>query len=285
MSNDDPLERVDKGKARAQEPTERTPLLGGTSQPPLVLDSDDEEHHTSISRRLRARLTAVFLVTLSFCIIALVLFALLAWTYAARASRLTPEDIIKNDLVYQGPNRLDVLNISLDGGVWVRVEGRLGVDAGAAIGVNSDAEDGIWTDLWKMFGRHGVRALGKVSVNMSTVMITPQYDTSIVLLTVQIPPLEVPLTVDPPRDFSWLTTVSTTVFLQPTTNTTLLLRFLKDSWQHGSFNVRADVGNATIRGGGLREETWRSNFHSRLSNIQTYIRMKSVSLSFYISPI
>ncbi|KIJ99703.1 hypothetical protein K443DRAFT_679733 [Laccaria amethystina LaAM-08-1] len=284
MSNDDLLERVDKGKARAQEPTERTPLIGGTSQPPLVLDSDDEEHHTTINRRLRARLTAVFFVTFSFCIIALALFALLAWTYAARASRLTPEDIIKNDLVYQGPSRVDVLNISSDGGVWVRVEGKLGVDAGAAIGVNSDAEDGILKDLWKMFGRHGVRALGKVSVNMSTMTITPQYDTSIVLLTVQIPPLEVPLTVDPPRDFSWLTTVSTPVFLQPTTNTTLLLRFLKDSWQHGSFNVRADIGNATVRGGGLREETWRSNFHSRLSNVRTYIRMKMPKIPGFPQP-
>lgn len=273
MINDEPPERVDKGKARAQDPTERTPLLGGTSQPPLVLDSHNGEH-TTINRRLRARLTTVFLVTLSFCIFALVLFALLAWTYAARAARLTPEDIIKNDLVVQGPSRVDVLNISSDGGIWVKVEGQLGVDAGAAIGVNTDVQDSILTDIWKMLGRHGVRALGKVSVNMSTVTITPQYDTSIVLLTIEIPPLEVPLTVDPPRDFSWLTTVSTPVFLKPTTDTTLLLRFLKESWQHGSFNVHADVGNATVRGGGLRGETWRSNLHSRLSNIRTSIRMK-----------
>jgi len=149
-----------------------------------------------------------------------------------------------------------ILNITDDGGIWLNVGGQIGLDAGSAIGIESDSEDGLLTDLWKAVGRWGVHRLDRVSVQLSTITILPEHDPHAALMTIDIPPIELPLTVDPPRDTSWLTHFSTPVHFQVTTNTTLLLQFLKDCWLHGSLEVSTNVGQAYIRGGSLDSDTW-----------------------------
>ncbi|PPQ93049.1 hypothetical protein CVT25_011925 [Psilocybe cyanescens] len=274
MNNyDQPDERpahVDKGKGREHEPTERTPLLGSTSA--ILEDAVDTSN--SRQRGLRFQLITIFLASSLICIVGLVLAALLAWSYASRAANLNPEDIIKNDLVFRGPDRVDVLNITKEGAIWLNVRGRVGLDAGAAIGVQTDDKDGLFRDIWKSIGRWGVRTLDVVSVNLTTVTISPEYDPTVVLATLDIPPVEIPLSVDPPTDTSWLTPMSKPVRLQISSNHTLLLQFMKDSWKHGTLAVRTSVGQATVRGGTLNSHSWRRNIRSKLSNIRTPIRMK-----------
>lgn len=271
MSSEDAEERccehVDKGKRRASEPTERTPLLVSSSRV-TEAEAPAESH-----RRLRKKLTTVFLLSLSTCIVAFVLLALLAWSYASRVSALDPDAIIHQDLVFTGPDRVEVVQVSRTG-AWLNVQGKVGMDAGKTIGVGSDADDGLLRDLWKSFGRWSIRTLDRVAVNMTTIRIAPDYDPTETLVLLEIPPIEVPLTVDPPNDQSWLTTISTPVFIRPTSNATLLLRFLKESWRRGSISVRAHVGQAVIRGGSLEEPDWRNKFSSRLSDIRTSIDMK-----------
>ena len=174
---------------------------------------------------------------------------------------------------------MDILNITDDGGMWLNVGGQIGLDAGSAIGIESNPEDGLFTDLWKAVGRWGVQRLERVSVHLSTVTILPEHDRHATLMAIDIPPIELPLTVDPPRDTSWLTHISTPVHFQVTTNTSLLLQFLKDSWLRGSLAVSTNVGQAYIRGGSLNSNSWRSMFHGTLTNIQTSIHMKCTSLS------
>jgi hypothetical protein len=275
MSSEEASGHVDKGKRRAQDPTERTPLLGSSSR------AEDLDTTTPFNshRRLRSQLTTVFLVSLSICIMSFVIVALFAWSFASKASHLTPEDIINQHLVLVGPNHVDILNITDDGGIWLNVGGQIGLDAGSAIGIGSDPEDGLFTDLWKAVGRWGVHRLERVSVHLSTVTILPEHDPHATLMAIDIPPIELPLTVDPPRDTSWLTHISTPVHFQVTTNTTLLLQFLKDSWLRGSLAVSTNVGQAYIRGGSLNSDTWRSMFHSTLTNIRTSIHMKCTFLS------
>ena len=277
MSSEELSDHVDKGKRRAQEFTERTPLLGSSSRATEDLDITPSNSH----RRLRSQLTTVFLVSLSICIMSFVVVALFAWSYASKASHLTPEDIINQHLVFVGPNHVDILNITDDGGIWLNVGGQIGLDAGSAIGVDTDPEDDLFKDLWKAVGRWGVRRLERVSIHLSTITILPEHDPNTTLMTVDIPPIELPLSVDPPRNPSWLTHISTPVHFQLTTNTTLLLRFLKDSWLRGSLAVSANVGQATIRGGSLNLDTWRSMFHGKLSNIRTSIHMKCRFLSVF----
>ena len=276
MSSEELSSHADKGKRRAEDLTERTPLLESSSRTE-DLDTAPFDSH----RRLRSQLTSVFLVSLSICIISFVIVALFGWSFASKASHLTPEDIINQHLVLVGPNHVDILNITDDGGIWLKVGGQIGLDAGSAIGIGSDPEDGLFIDLWKAIGRWGVHRLERVSVHLSTVTILPEHNSNATLMAIDIPPIELPLTVDPPRDTSWLTHISTPVHFQVTTNTTLLLQFLKDSWLHGSFAVSTNVGQAYIRGGSLNSDTWRSMFHGTLTNIQTSIHMKCMFLSVF----
>jgi hypothetical protein len=65
-------------------------------------------------------------------------------------------------------------------------------------------------------------------------------------------PLEVPLSVDPPRDRSWLTHMKVVSLVRLTAKATLITGFLKDAWK-GLFTVRADVDNVYVRGGLLNK--------------------------------
>ncbi|KAJ2916216.1 hypothetical protein MD484_g4184, partial [Candolleomyces efflorescens] len=271
-----------KGKRRAivqQEPTERTPLLGqlaGTSQIPWeVVDSAEEASHQSSRRHLFAKLTKVFLWSLSITIFTLLAAALLAWSYAQRASGITPQDIINKHLSFKGPQKVKVLSITTDGGVWVEAQGMLGVDVGDALGINTDPDDGFFHALWKRIGRQGVKTLGSVSLNLTTISILPEFDPYQTLGVLDVPsPLEVPLSVDPPNDGSWLTHMKVVSLVRPTANATLITGFLKDAWKRGFFAVRADVDNVYVRGGLWNKPSWRTRFHGKLSNVQTSIRMQ-----------
>ena len=180
---------------------------------------------------------------------------------------------------------MDILNIT-DGGIWLNVGGKVGLDAGSAIGIGSDPDDDLLSGLWKGIGRWSVRRLERVSVNLSTITILPEHNPDNILMAVDISPIELPLTVNPPQDASWLTHISTPVHVQPTTNTTLLFQFLKDSWLHGSLAVTADVAQVNIRGGSLNLNSWRSMFRSKLTDIRTSIHMKCrfLSIIFFLYP-
>ncbi|KAJ6453603.1 hypothetical protein C8R45DRAFT_915710 [Mycena sanguinolenta] len=264
---DAPPQAVDKGKRRAEDPTERTPLLGSSSS------TLDDPPPNVARRRLISKLATVFLSTLVISILVCVALALLAWSYASPASHVSPDDILNEGLVFEGPDRVDVLNISWSGGLWVNVEARVGFDAGSVIGVNTspDDGDGLFRDIWKSIGRWGIRRLDRVSVNMSTISLTSG---SVVLATIEPTPVEVPLTADPPSDSTWLTNISTPLLIRPTSNISALAHFVREAWREGSVAVRADVGSVEVRGGAFGEESWRSIIHSVLSNVQTALRIK-----------
>lgn len=208
-------------------------------------------------------------------IVAFVIIAFLAYSYAARASLLSPDDLLTRAVVVKGPDRLDVLNITLDGGVWVQVEGRMGVDAGAVIGVNSEHDDGVFRDIWKALGRWGVRRLKTVSIQLTTIRITPKDHYSTLLTSVDVPPLSLPLTTEPPADFSWLTTVSIPIFVSPTQNSSVLARFVRESWRDEIVAIQAHVDEVAVRGGSLQEKGWRRKFEQKHSDIHTAIHVKS----------
>ncbi|KAJ7025420.1 hypothetical protein C8F04DRAFT_1400596 [Mycena alexandri] len=270
---EDAPQPIDKGKRRAQaeeDPTERTPLLASPSSSLL-----DDPPPTVARRRLLSKLTTVFLASLVISVLVCVGLALLVWSYASRASHVSPDDILDEGLVFEGPDRVDVLNITWSGGLWVNVEGRMGFDAGSVIGVNAAPDgDGILQDIWKSIGRWGVRRLDRVSVNMSTIYLTSQSDPSVILATIEPSPVVVPLTANPPSDSTWLTHISTPLLIRPTTNTSALIHFVREAWREGSAAVKADVGSIDVRGGALREDSWRKILHSQLSNVRTALRIR-----------
>ncbi|KAF7343274.1 hypothetical protein MVEN_01759500 [Mycena venus] len=254
---EDVPQTVDKGKRRAEVPTERTPLLASSSQS----STQDDPPPAMVRRRLLSKLTTVFLASLVVSILVCVGLALLAWSYASRASHVSADDILNEGLVFEGPDRVDVLNITWSGGLWVNIEARVGFDAGSVIGVNSSPDgDSFFEDIWKSIGRWGVRSLDRVSVNMSTIYLTSASDTSVVLATIEPTPVVVPLTANPPSDSTWLTHISTPLLIRPTSNVSALIHF---TWE-------ALTSEAAPSG----EDSWRSILHNVLSNVRTALRIQ-----------
>lgn len=243
----------DKGKSRAsvvdQDPTERTPLLSDSlsSSRSRSLTGDEEARllasRTSPTTPLLSKLLSVFFVSLSSCVLIFVFLALLAFSYGSGASREAPDALVQRALVVRGPDKIDVLNISHSDGIWLQVDGRVGIDAGAALGVNSDVEDGLLKDIWKSIGRWGIGRVDRISVNTSTVSVFSEHGH---LAEVSFPGVIVSLTVNPPDDPSWLTPMSVPVLIQPTKDLGTLARFVRDSWRDGIVNVRAVVNETVV---------------------------------------
>ncbi|EEB93695.1 hypothetical protein MPER_07613, partial [Moniliophthora perniciosa FA553] len=273
-----------KGKGKAQdEPTERTPLLGSSAG-----GSSSELDTTPFypRRNITRTLLNVFLGTLTLCIVAFVIVALLTWSYVSRTSDLSPEDVLHRSVVFEGPHKVIVLNTSWTDGMWVDVEGRVGVDAGSVVGVNRDPDggDGFLKNIWKSFGRWGIQELHEITVKTSTINITSQQDSTIVLASLDIPPLEIPLTTDPPSDHSWLHRISTPVLIRPTHNTSAFIDFVRESWRLGHVAVRTEVANLDVQGGRMHGSSWRGMLHRTMNDVKTSLTMKIPLLPGFPQP-
>lgn len=270
---------LDKGKARQsnaytdQEPTETSPLLASRSH---VLDDDNLETASQSNHgSLLSTLTTVFLTTLSISVLLVLLLLFLAYSYAAKASQLSDDAILNNGLVFRGPDAIDVLNVSMRGDVWLRLDGRVGFDAGAIMGVKPDDNDNLWVDTWKAIGRWSIRNLDVVSLTLSSINISPQYDPSLQLASIEVPPFQIPLTAMPPGDTSWLTPMSIPVHIHPSHNVSAWLHYARESWRSGYAVAQVTVSRADIQGGGLQRSSWRNALKIDRSNVTIGLNMKS----------
>ena len=280
----------DKGKARAinthndQEPTENSPLLASPSY--IIHPDDDNLESADQSNRgsLLSTLTTVFFITLSISILLVLLLLSLAYSYAAKASQLSDNDVLNNGLVFRGPDAIDILNVSHHGDIWLRLDGRIGFDAGAVIGVNPNYGDDFWLNAWKAIGRWGIRNLDAVSLTLSSINITSKYDPSVQLASIEVPPFQLPLTANPPDDISWLIPMSLPVHINPSHNVSAWIKFARESWRSGYAVAQVTVARADIQGGALRSSTWRSLLRVDKSNVSVGLHMKSKS-SYLPSPL
>src|ERR1700722_15645882 len=163
---------LDKGKGKAttstSELSERSPLL--TSQSHV---SHNEAQASALDRqRLYSKLTYVFLVSLFVSLVFVSVLAFIVYSYAARASEIYPKDLWDRGLCFGGLDRVDVLDIPGDGTIRLEVEGRVGLDAGALLGMNRDKEDAWWMAAWKALGRWGVYKLDRVSVELTAIHLS-----------------------------------------------------------------------------------------------------------------
>lgn len=281
MSNDADYTTPDnKGKSRAQDPTETTPLLASSSHSDSLAETP-----SSVARgnhRLRSKLLYVFLFSLSFTIIVVVSSALLAWSYATRVSSIPPEELLSKAVFFRYPSHIDVLRAE-EGIVWLQVQGKLGVDAGSILGVRRNPEgDGFFMGIWKLLGRWGIRRVGKVTVHFSSIHVTPEYNLSLVLASVHIADLDVSLNPNPPSDKSWLSDVTVHLAVQPTSNTSVILQFVEDAWSRGQVEVRTNSDAVTIRGGGIYEQGWRNLLRFSLTKLRLPLHFNSALLVLFL---
>ncbi|KAH8829220.1 hypothetical protein DL96DRAFT_1037072 [Flagelloscypha sp. PMI_526] len=269
-----------KGKGRA---TERTPLLDGeedgtayasTSADNIVLP---ESHTTTSSFSSRHQsiwvtIRTVFFSTLAVLVLVIAILAIMAWSYAHRVSRITTDEILATAVQVRIPESLDVMNITEDGSLWLRVGAHIGVDAGEVLGVHDDRQnDGFFTLVWKSLGRWGIRTVDKVTVQLDTFNIS-SYHTSYpypTLVQVTSPPVEVSLADDPEPGEDWLQPVMLDVLVKPTNRSQDLLSFAGAAWRHGYAMLGARIPHVSVHGGGLGDHSWRSNLISRsMADIQ-----------------
>ncbi|KAG9313776.1 hypothetical protein JVU11DRAFT_6136 [Chiua virens] len=250
----DDRQRYTKGKGKAEQcqATETTPLLeaGSSDTSPRDEDEFDLENNSAAHRRLWKRLTCVFFFTLSLCLVAFLAVALVAYSYATRLSIVSPDDVLAKALVVQGPDEIGIINAT-DDGLWLRVDARVGVDAGSVIGVNTEGGQGTLEDLWKSIGRLGIRILGTVTADIATL----------------------PITSNPPHDSSWLAPVSIPVLVQVAGNSSEIVQFVKDSWLHGAASVHASVPTVAVWGGSPSGRGWRSMVSANFHNIKTRLSL------------
>jgi hypothetical protein len=272
-----------KGKAKSPDVTERTPLLSSTVTTTTAgthaIDLQPSPAILRSRQRLFRKLLYVFSIALATCIIIFIFLLLIVYSYSSRVSNISTEDILERGLTIKGPDRLDVLNTTDSEGIWVQAEGRVGIDVGALIGVKSSKEDPIWKSWWKAMGRFGVEQLGGVSLDLSTIQVTPWKDRSTVLGIFHTLPIPLVLTADPPADLSWLSPVSLTVLISPTKNASTLVDFARECWRSGMVNVATSVASVSVRGGGLFDNSWRSMLRLVRQDIKSLIRLKSMSFS------
>lgn len=250
-----------KGKTKANQPeqtTERTPLLQGESSHGTPLsDVAADLESAGFRHRLRSTLTLVFFTSLFLCLLTFAVIVLFAYSFASSLSDVSPQDLLDKGIVFEGPSRVNVLNAT-DGGIWINVDARVGIDAGSILGVNSEDSEGTLKDVWRSLGRFGVRLLKTVSAGLSAVYIRSSGQA--LLGVVSLEPLELPITVNPPHDNSWLTPVSVPLFVQPTNNSSDLAQFITDSWREGVVSAHVVVPTVDIWGGGVKRNNWRSMF-------------------------
>ena len=280
-SGDDPYAEqhtsVDKGKQRAPtpEPSERTPLLPSSSSRVIhqsrPRSSPPEQPHQNLFRKL----LIVFSTTLIACLIFLALVILFALSYSSRVSSLTVQDILDRGLVVEGPDRIDVLNVTREDGIWVRVEGRVGLDMGSILCIRPDDEDLVWTELWKSLGRWGVRRVGTISLELSQIAVTSSDEPSPNLAVLVTPTIELPLSPDPPSDLGWLTRISIPINIHPTERTEDLIHFANESWMSGIVRFSSTIPSVRVIGGKVGEHTWKDSLSTKRSNVSIALAVKS----------
>ncbi|KAH7882984.1 hypothetical protein F5I97DRAFT_1930589 [Phlebopus sp. FC_14] len=261
-----------KGKARLPvQATETTPLLSVEGSSRSSPDDELDPESSIVARRqLCSKLALVFISSLIFCFVVFLIFAFLAYSYAARLSSVSPRDLLENGLVVEGPDSVGVLNAT-DGGLWINVKARVGIDAGSILGVNTDDDEGTLTDLSKSLGRLGVRLVQTITLNLSAVHV---YSTTHApLCTVASSPLELPVTTNPPYDASWLTAVSVPLFVKPTNDSTDVALFIRDAWRTGAVSVSASISRAVVWGGAPEASGWRSKLKFEFEDIETHISL------------
>ncbi len=271
--------KADKGKAVDR--SERTPLLSGPSHSRLddeqQLGASDEHDGRSARRPAwRGQLLTVLLVVITILLAGSLLFALLAWSYIPGR---TEEAQLTRGIVWRGPERIDIINVT-ESGIWVQMDGYLGVDADFMLGVDKrDVGEGDrgggaawWEGLRTSFARWAVQQVGELRVDIpDTIEVYPSMAglDSRPLLSCQIAQsFPVPLTpalrsndppVFPPHTGNpsvpaWLSPVTVVTQVSPLAHPADLLEFARQGWKKGKIEAELRISEVHVSavGGGWR---------------------------------
>ncbi|WVQ85532.1 hypothetical protein IAT38_007698 [Cryptococcus sp. DSM 104549] len=269
----------DKGKGKAVDQGERTPLLASSSRTSSRPPPDSGEAlATPRPPRTRTALLALSTILLSLFLSFLLFLALLFSSFKPSPSELNT--LPSTAFEYTVPSHVSVLNIT-DSGVLLNITLRCGIDADRALGVQGwyaeeDQRDAIargergggaawWEGLRRWTAHRMVRSLPRQEMLVDipdAIYIFPHHFTSPPLLTLSFPePLLLPLVtgVAPSHpahpDRSWLRPLTFVALARPIASTGEIWEFIRRGWAEG--NVRVVVGANRVEVGlGGGQGTW-----------------------------
>jgi hypothetical protein len=259
-----------KGKQRAVEPTEHTPLLSSSTTGENY--SDDESLRPSGPPTILARLAFVFLVSSVICIVIFFIFALIVWLYASHTT--TQMKNIGDAMVVAGPFSVQLLNTS-SGHPRLQLNAKAGLDVANALDLESSQDDRLSEKFRKSLMRWGVRKLHTVSVTLDAIHIQPKNAHPVDnLLVISIPPLTLPVAAEPSSDRGWLSNISIPLEIQPSWNMSLYEDFLKQAWELGTLGMNTEICEINVIGGSLHGNTWRKFVRMHVSNFRESISLR-----------
>ncbi|KZS97040.1 hypothetical protein SISNIDRAFT_547120 [Sistotremastrum niveocremeum HHB9708] len=250
MSSTYTSHRPDKGKRRA-DPTEQTPLLynsydptntntdSSSSSPPQLI------HDVPSALPSRWAVFRTFLITLGICLSIFILFLIISANDAYSRMHTDPDEVLNNAIKWR-IDKMKMINMTNEG-VWIRVDGEIGVD-------------GDWIVEYNWLGRWAIRRLGAVSVEPEEVIVR---STAISRDLGTIRPPSFNLSLDPTTP----TLLSLPILISPLANASVLGQFLKESWRTSTIDLSVALDSIVIRGGRLSDPSWRGS----LSLKQNYI--------------
>ena len=250
-----------KGKGRAvldpSDPTitERSLLL------PVASASDEPEISTSPPLTRRRPYVFAGIVTILSLLIGCGLIVILL-VHSLGPADAERDALVSDAVAWRGPKSVQLVNVT-DDGIWLKVEGWVGIDADSILGVkmSSPSKGAAWWDSLRRHFAHRVVAYApdlRVALT-SEITIFPKHFSTPPLLSFHVPePILVPLSSnvqDEPHTTelgvghvpTWLTPVKSLVRVRLIASTGELLNFARHAWEKGDVEVMVSVRQVQVQ--------------------------------------
>ncbi|KAG8911849.1 hypothetical protein FRC00_005727, partial [Tulasnella sp. 408] len=278
---------IDKGKSRASETDERTPLLANEAG---IVEGESSNVSTAAHRHSsdgnanpwnRRILAGAILLLSTFFAGALVFVIGAGYHYASWVAHVNPDQLVKQGVVLKGPSNVEVVTVAADY-VELKVEGAVGIDADWIMGLEREG-GGLFGGARKSFGRWLVKRVDQVTVSLGHVELYAPYSRSQhriptdPLVSLRASPVTIPLTTRrgdfDASDDSWLTPVSVPVFLSPNKNGSFIGEYVEDALKVRRLLATARADWVKVNAGDARHwwKPW-SLFEVKKTNIERVLR-------------
>lgn len=254
-----------KGKARVRDasplaqpvPSERSALLPNR---PISRESVDQRSAPAQPRPRRPVLFAAVVTVLSILFALALLVILLVHSYVPPDAER--EALVSDAVVWRGPKSVQLVNVTEDG-IWLEVEGWVGIDADFILGVKGteNRQGAAW---WETLRRKVAHKALAYSPNMSVqldsdIVVFPKHFATPPLISVHVPDaIQIPLSTniqEGPHTTEiggkhvpqWLTPVKTLARVRLIASTGELLDFAKHAWAKGDVEVMVGVRQVQVQ--------------------------------------
>lgn len=248
-----------KGKGRAVVDPVEPPLTERSHLLPAASGSHERESSYPPPRR-RPYVFAGVVTVLSLLAGCGILLALLVQSIVPTDAER--EALVSDAVAWRGPKSVQLVNMT-DDGIWLEVEGWVGIDADAIVGVKSASPSrGVawWDSLRRRFAHRLIAHAPNLRVALtSEIFVFPKHFTTPPLLSFHVPePILVPLSTnveDEPHTTesgvghvpSWLTPVKSLVRVRLIASTGELLNFARRAWEKGDVEVMVAVRQVQVQ--------------------------------------